>query len=165
MKNEGVESLSKFKDMPKWKVIVAGGDGTGSWVLNYIYDTLKPKYYPEVGLVPLGTGNDLSRVLGWGKTISDTDMYEFLQTFEAQSTFTLLDRWKLTFTYRKEARVLKGLKIQKAVQTTTETKFMYNYFGLGLDAKITKDFHYVRDHYPGFFTNRVFLHSLLFTSH
>ena len=32
---------------------------------------------------------------------------------------------------------------------------MYNYFGIGIDAKITKDFHYMRDQYPSLFTNRV----------
>ena len=57
VQHEGVSPLNKFKDLLKWRIIVAGGDGTVASVLNYIYDTLKPKYYPEIGLVPLGTGN------------------------------------------------------------------------------------------------------------
>lgn len=93
VQHEGVSPLNKFKDLLKWRIIVAGGDGTVASVLNYIYDTLKPKYYPEIGLVPLGTGNDLSRVLGWGKTIDDTNMYEYLVNFESRGTLTLLDRW------------------------------------------------------------------------
>jgi len=119
--NEGIESLNKFKELPKWKVLVAGGDGTVAWVLNFIYDTLKPKYYPEVGLAPLGTGNDLSRVLGWGKTIPDTEMFDYLQAIETQSTFTLLDRWKLVLTYKKTDKVWKGLKRLTTVNTSTET--------------------------------------------
>lgn len=154
--NEGIGSFEKFKDLPKWKVLAAGGDGTVSSVTNYIYDVLKPRYYPEVGIVPLGTGNDLSRVLGWGKTIDQTDMYDILHNLDEQSTLTLLDRWKLTFTNKKEQKVWSGLKRKTEVKTTTLTKCMYNYFGIGLDAKITKDFHTLRDQYPSLFTNRVF---------
>ncbi|MCL4137058.1 UNVERIFIED_CONTAM: hypothetical protein GTU68_049029, partial [Idotea baltica] len=51
------------------RVIVAGGDGTVGWVFNTIFK-LKLKNTPLVSILPLGTGNDLSRVLGWGESHS-----------------------------------------------------------------------------------------------
>jgi diacylglycerol kinase (ATP) len=47
-------------------VIVCGGDGTVMWAVEEMV-----KYKIEVdkcpiGIVPFGTGNDFSRVLGWG---------------------------------------------------------------------------------------------------
>lgn len=47
------------------RILVAGGDGTIGWMLNEIArKNIKP--IPEVCILPVGTGNDLSRVLGWG---------------------------------------------------------------------------------------------------
>ena len=155
MIHEGLGALNKFKDLTEWRIVVAGGDGTIASVLNYLYDTLKPKYYPGVSLIPLGTGNDLSRVLGWGKTISNTDVYDYLENLEARSTMTLLDRWKVTFTYQKNEKVWKGLKREAKLKTIIESRYMYNYLGIGIDAKIAKDFHTLREQYPNLFSNRV----------
>jgi len=37
---------------------------------------------PAVGIIPLGTGNDLSRVLGWGTSFSDYDCSGIMNTFD-----------------------------------------------------------------------------------
>ena len=46
---------------------VAGGDGTVGWVLGSLGELHKHgrEPVPPVGIVPLGTGNDLSRSFGW----------------------------------------------------------------------------------------------------
>ena len=47
------------------RIIVAGGDGTVTWVLGTILELgLDPQ--PPVAVMPLGTGNDFSFNFGWG---------------------------------------------------------------------------------------------------
>lgn len=46
---------------------MAGGDGTVGWVLGCLGDLNKQGRFPipPTGVIPLGTGNDLSRSFGW----------------------------------------------------------------------------------------------------
>ena len=57
-----------FRKIEKYKILVCGGDGTIGWVLqcldNVGQDSLCSN--PPCAIVPLGTGNDLARVLRWG---------------------------------------------------------------------------------------------------
>ena len=46
------------------RVVVAGGDGSCAWVLGALADAGMANI--PVAILPLGTGNDLSRVAGWG---------------------------------------------------------------------------------------------------
>ncbi|RRT71486.1 hypothetical protein B296_00002630 [Ensete ventricosum] len=50
------------------RVMVAGGDGTVGWVLGSLGELFvqKREPVPPTGIIPLGTGNDLSRSFGWG---------------------------------------------------------------------------------------------------
>ncbi|KAJ1379396.1 NAD kinase/diacylglycerol kinase-like domain superfamily [Sesbania bispinosa] len=48
------------------RIIVAGGDGTASWLLGVVSD-LKLPQPPPIATVPLGTGNNLPFAFGWLK--------------------------------------------------------------------------------------------------
>jgi diacylglycerol kinase (ATP) len=59
--------LKLFVKLPNVFFVIAGGDGTICSVLNYIKSIPEwSKVNPPAAVLPLGTGNDLSRSLGWG---------------------------------------------------------------------------------------------------
>lgn len=51
----------------RFRILAAGGDGTVAWILKTIQE-LKLEPVPQVAIMPLGTGNDLSLSFGWGNT-------------------------------------------------------------------------------------------------
>eukprot|EP00959_Pyramimonas_sp_CCMP1952_P071261 1487898-Pyramimonas_sp.AAC.1 len=57
-------------------VVVAGGDGTLSWIMHLVRSLWKEGVMPPVMPVPLGTGNDLARAMGWGGTVSTRELLD-----------------------------------------------------------------------------------------
>jgi len=91
-------------------VLVCSGDGSVGWVLseidrlnmqvkhihlptNYQYVNVSVNQLQcHVGVLPLGTGNDLARVLGWGASCDDdAHLPQILDKYERAST-KILDR-------------------------------------------------------------------------
>uniref|UniRef100_A0A8D0A477 Diacylglycerol kinase n=1 Tax=Sander lucioperca TaxID=283035 RepID=A0A8D0A477_SANLU len=86
--------LRLFQKFDTFRILVCGGDGSVGWVLSDI-DTLTLHKQCQLGVLPLGTGNDLARVLGWGAACDDdTQLPQILEKLERAST-KMLDRWSI----------------------------------------------------------------------
>ncbi|XP_067371876.1 diacylglycerol kinase eta isoform X11 [Channa argus] len=92
--------LRLFQKFDNFRILVCGGDGSVGWVLSEI-DKLNLHKQPlhvfqcQLGVLPLGTGNDLARVLGWGPSCDDdAQLPQILEKLERAST-KMLDRWSI----------------------------------------------------------------------
>uniref|UniRef100_A0A5F8GL32 Diacylglycerol kinase n=1 Tax=Monodelphis domestica TaxID=13616 RepID=A0A5F8GL32_MONDO len=84
--------LRLFQRFSTFRILVCGGDGSVGWVLSEI-DTLGLHKQCQLGVLPLGTGNDLARVLGWGSLCDDdTQLLQILEKME-RATTKMLDRY------------------------------------------------------------------------
>ncbi|XP_072035014.1 diacylglycerol kinase delta-like isoform X2 [Amphiura filiformis] len=96
--------LRLFQKFDTFRILVCGGDGSIGWVLSE-YDKMELHKKCQIGILPLGTGNDLARVLGWG-TVCDDDaqLPTILEKLERAST-KMLDRWGI---YCQETPIVTG---------------------------------------------------------
>ncbi|XP_055022557.1 diacylglycerol kinase delta-like isoform X1 [Boleophthalmus pectinirostris] len=86
--------LRLFQRFDTFRILVCGGDGSVGWVLSEI-DALMLHKQCQLGVLPLGTGNDLARVLGWGAACDDdAQLPQILEKLERAST-KMLDRWSI----------------------------------------------------------------------
>lgn len=115
-------------------IVVAGGDGTIGWVLNTL-DKMSLKNPPTLVLLPLGTGNDLARSIGYGSgEDSSLNVRTYLQKLDS-GTVTSLDRWHIKVNpYR-----------HFGIQLPSHDFYMQNYISIGVDALVTYNFHKARE--------------------
>lgn len=120
--SQGPEAgLDLFSTLQYFRVLVCGGDGTVAWVLDAIerHNFESP---PPVAVLPLGTGNDLSRVLQWGGGFAMVEGQGGLRPFLHDlnhAAVTMLDRWKVNIIEEKS----------DCDTPKVQSKFMLNYLG------------------------------------
>ncbi|XP_046845663.1 LOW QUALITY PROTEIN: diacylglycerol kinase zeta-like [Xenia sp. Carnegie-2017] len=146
-------ALQLYRRVPNLKILACGGDGTVGWILS-VLDTLNFSPPPPISVLPLGTGNDLSRVLNWGGGYTDEPLERILNHLQ-EAKVVQLDRWNLDVIPNESA-------VEKDANSVGNLPLnvMNNYFSVGADAEVTLEFHESREANPDRFTNR--LYSLYF---
>ncbi|CAB4002676.1 diacylglycerol kinase theta isoform X4, partial [Paramuricea clavata] len=151
--------LYAFRKLQSFRILVCGGDGTVGWVLSSIDECCKDLACrdPPVAILPLGTGNDLSRVLRWGAGYTGSEDTSALLMSVDQADVTSLDRWLIIF----ESSDTSGETFTAGVDLPNSF-VMNNYFGIGSDAAVALDFHNAREEAPEKFTSRLHNKSVYF---
>ena len=163
------------------RIIVAGGDGTVTWILGII-DELVKAYptvpVPPVAILPLGTGNDLAINLGWGKSfrpanIKSTTALGKTVTRITTAPTTLVDHWNVRFDHmpfsvedslphalhlcNQNNETLHAEEIREGPSSVpmSATSAFWNYLSIGLDAQTAYKFHTLREHHPSCTSSRL----------
>mmetsp|Transcript_66434 Transcript_66434/g.130998 ORF Transcript_66434/g.130998 Transcript_66434/m.130998 type:complete len:555 (+) Transcript_66434:51-1715(+) len=80
------------------RLLICGGDGTVTWILTALEQckALAGKHHLlPAAILPLGTGNDLARSLGWGSKVKAvSDVLKYLQWVVEAKPVTL-DQWRV----------------------------------------------------------------------
>ncbi|XP_031357921.1 diacylglycerol kinase theta isoform X3 [Photinus pyralis] len=174
--------LYVFRNIQNYRILVCGGDGTIGWVLQCLDNVGQDSQCssPACAIVPLGTGNDLARVLRWGPgyTGGEDPLNLLRDVIDAEEI--RLDRWTVVFhpedkpddgnkqvnSSGKKRQKLSKLKltneqIKKQVvgastsEDNSQIFVMNNYFGIGIDADLCLDFHNAREENPNKFNSRL----------
>uniref|UniRef100_A0A0A9W342 Diacylglycerol kinase n=1 Tax=Lygus hesperus TaxID=30085 RepID=A0A0A9W342_LYGHE len=157
--------LYVFRHIKDYKILVCGGDGTIGWVLQCLDNVGQDSECssPPCAIVPLGTGNDLARVLRWGPgyTGGEDPLNLLRDVIDAEEI--RLDRWTVIFrpedkSEDKTTQISNSTGNSLAGSTSEEVStvmVMNNYFGIGIDADLCLDFHNAREENPNKFNSRL----------
>eukprot|EP00117_Sycon_ciliatum_P023127 scpid28524/ scgid2416/ Diacylglycerol kinase theta; Diglyceride kinase theta len=155
--------LFAFRKLKSFRILVAGGDGTVGWVLSRMDEMREMFACPNasVAVIPLGTGNDLARVLRWGGGFSGESAMSILETME-ESLVVPLDRWNIEIESKATATAdttivatdANGLA-DSAPSFVSQSFIMNNYVGIGVEAEIALKFHLAREENPEKFNSRL----------
>lgn len=132
--------LESFLVLTRLRILVCGGDGTVSWIVSTLEKMNLQRKWPPIALLPLGTGNDLARIHGWGGGYNNESLITILEQI-SESYISLLDRWEV--------------QIDEKAAKKSEKKTFFNYLGVGADAQAALQVHYLRESRPDWFFSRL----------
>ncbi|CAF3119080.1 unnamed protein product [Rotaria socialis] len=173
-------ALEIYSSLPNIRICVFGGDGTVGWILGCLAENYPSRNNPPVSICPLGTGNDLSRVLAWGEQYDSKNLFNTMLRIP-QAQVVALDRWAVQVEKIDVSISSSSIQQQHAnrlpIVNTLESLFKHpkfvrednralyenhqqlpntrfiNYMSFGLDAAITLDFHDERTRDPSKFSS------------
>ncbi|KFM60145.1 Diacylglycerol kinase theta, partial [Stegodyphus mimosarum] len=153
--------LYVFRHVKDYKILVCGGDGTVGWVLQCLDNVGQDSecQSPPCAIVPLGTGNDLARVLRWGPGYTGGEDPLTLLKDIIEADEIRLDRWTVVFHADDKPDEKAITTVANSSGSTSEDNtaifVMNNYFGIGIDADLCLDFHNAREENPNKFNSRL----------
>jgi len=139
------DHLFKFALDPMVRVLACGGDGTIGWIETAIDKVWEKVLGPDVTLgltsyadhlpvaiIPLGTGNDLSRSFGWGGTYNKKMVRRSYMSEVATASLSHLDRWRCVIipesTLDEETRAWVPQMLQEQMKGAEEKELISDLF-------------------------------------
>ena len=122
----------KYSDIvsdPQLRAVVAGGDGSVNWVVKMLSNCFDDGSRPPLAVIPFGTGNDMSRSLGWGSGMSKSTLQNIGRTIEnVANTENIenVDVWTVA--------------VQMKDSSEVHNFQMINYISFGVDGNIAKSY-------------------------
>lgn len=168
-----INALEIYASLENTRICVFGGDGTVGWVLGRLAESFPSLNNPPVCICPLGTGNDLSRVLSWGEQYDPKRLLPTLTQIPYAQPIAL-DRWQVIVepfdSQSLESHANSAHKSTtprpadpKFIRDTKRASFQnhrtlpnnrfINYMSFGLDAAIALEFHDRRSRDPSKFSS------------
>jgi len=176
-REEPAETISRIarelkeNEKLEMKLVVCGGDGTVTWILSALEQCQELKEEGmldrlPVAIVPLGTGNDLARSLGWGKRLKSVSQIVDYLEWVVDAVPVDLDQWQVALRPHSklpENHRLRGFgshpqlvsedqaaeKLRKQMDSSLHKSssegeqcqdvyigFCQNYFSIGMTAKV-----------------------------
>ncbi|XP_074597449.1 diacylglycerol kinase zeta-like isoform X2 [Brevipalpus obovatus] len=142
--------LELYKKVPNLRILACGGDGTAGWILSVLDEI---GFYPPIAVLPLGTGNDLARALGWGGGYTDEPVAKILLNVK-DGEVVQLDRWDIKVERNSDVGSLEQ-ESSEGAKELLPLNVVNNYFSIGVDAHIALEFHEAREAHPERFNSRL----------
>ena len=131
--------LNALRDHEHLYVVICGGDGTVSTIISDI-ERLLPSIERIVFVpMPIGTGNDLSQALNFGRSFGIRSFFEYFRRLNSDDTSIVkFDSWDIEFCpYDLKQKSWK--------------RKMLLYLNIGYDARVTEVFDNARKKWPFMF--------------
>ena len=124
---------SKIANDKNLRAVVAGGDGSVSWVVKLLSNYYDEDSRPPLAVIPFGTGNDMSRNLGWGYGMSKSALQMVGRTIENMAStdhIEKIDVWSVAVQDKRSEEV--------------QTHQMINYISLGAEGNVVISYETIR---------------------